>query len=157
MKKRAATHAALAHRSAATAIKAGKAMSAAAEVIAARANLCASPTGVSGVEMNLMVSEKVAAFSEAGAALSRGASDMAGHGASYVQAEAAAAQRGAAQLAACRTPMELFALQSRLFTDFVARGMAYGLDLNTAATKTGEDALHPIHKVVAANAKRLKK
>ncbi len=152
MPKRIAAHAALAKRSAATAIKAGQAMSAAGDVIAARTS-----TPASNAELNLMVSEKVAAFSEAGAALGKGATDMATHGAAYLQAEAVAASRGAAQLAACRTPMELFALQSRLFTDFVSRGMTYGLDLNTAATKTGEDALHPIHKVVAANQKRLKK
>jgi hypothetical protein len=157
MAKRITDHAALAKRSAATAVKAGEAMSHAAEVIAARSNLWASPGLASSTEMNLMVSEKVAAFSEAGAALSKGATDMAGHSAAYIQAEAAAAQRGAAQLAACRTPMELFALQGRLFTDFMTRSMALGLHLNTAATKAGEDALHPIHKTVAANQKRLKK
>jgi hypothetical protein len=145
-------HAALAQRSAVTAVKAGQAMSAAAEVIAARTSLGANPA-----EMNLMVTEKVAAFSEAGAAMAKGATAMANHGAAYAHAEAAAASRGAAALAACRNPLELFALQSRLFTDFVARGMALGLNLNTAATKTGEDALRPIHKTVSANQKRLKK
>lgn len=156
-RRSASSHIALAQCSAVTARKAGEAMSHAAEVITARTNLCANPTLEAGLEMNLMVTEKVAAFSEAGAALAEGAATIAGRSAAYAQAEAAAASRGAAELAACRTPLELFALQGRLFTDFVARGMAFGLHLNTAATKAGEDALHPIHKAVAANAKRLKK
>jgi hypothetical protein len=82
---------------------------------------------------------------------------MASRRAAYAGAEAAAAGRGVAALAGCRTPMELFALQGRLMTAFVARGMAFGLSMNTMATKTGEDALHPIHKTVSANHKRLKK
>jgi hypothetical protein len=157
----AASHAQLALRSAVTARKAGEAMNSAAAVIAARTEMaalaCATPSVETGLEMNLMVTEKVAAFSEAGAALAKGAGDMAGRTAAYASEEAAAAARNAAALAACRSPMEMFALQGRLMSEFVTRGMAYSLSLNTLATRTGEKALHPVHKAVSANHKRLKK
>lgn len=150
-------HAGLALRSAATARKAGETMNGAAEVIAARTNLACTQTPMqTGLEVNLMLSEKLSAFSEAGAVIAQGAGEMAGHGAAYAGEEAAAAGRAAAAMAACRNPMEMFALQGRLMSEFVTRGMAFGHSLNTVATQTGEDALHPIHKTVAANQKRLK-
>ena len=63
-------HAKLALRSAATARKAGEAINSAAAVIAARTEMACTQTPLeTGLEVNLMVSEKVAAFSEAGAAL----------------------------------------------------------------------------------------
>jgi len=136
MKKR-VDHFDLAQRSAATARKAGEAMESAGHVIAARTEMAAlayaNPSVATGIEMNLMVSEKVVALSEAGATL-------------YALA-----------LTTCRSPIELFALQGRLMSEFVTRGMAFGLGLNTLATRTGEQVMDPIHKTVTANHKRLKK
>ncbi|HTI67432.1 MAG TPA: phasin family protein [Caulobacteraceae bacterium] len=160
MKKR-VDHFDLAQRSAATARKAGEAMESAGHVIAARTEMAAlayaNPSVATGIEMNLMVSEKVVALSEAGATLAQGAGDMAGHGVQYATEEVSAAGRYALALTTCRSPIELFALQGRLMSEFVTRGMAFGLGLNTLATRTGEQVMDPIHKTVTANHKRLKK
>jgi hypothetical protein len=146
-------------RSAATAMKAHEAFGAAASVIAARSGM----TGLTYAnaadateELGLMVTEKVAAFSEAGAAVSAGASEAASRHARFATDEAVAAGRSMTQLAACRSPMEVLQLQTRLATEFWSRSMAYGMGLNALACRTGERALHPVHKAVVANDKRLK-
>lgn len=147
-------------RSAATAMKAQEALGAAAGVIAARAEMTAlayaNPSAEAGVELGLMVTEKVAAFSESAAAVAAGAADFAGRGARYAADEAAAGARGMAQLADCRTPAELLSLQGRLVADFWGRSLAYGLGLNVAAARAGERALAPVHRTVTANHRRLK-
>ena len=145
-------------RTASTARKTQETLNAAANVIAARtAPDRMTPTIENGVEFNLMVSEKVAAFSEAGAAVAAGAQAMAGQGARYAVDEAAAASRGMAQLSACTTPAELMMVQGRLMADFFSRSLAFGMGLNTLAVRTGDKALAPVHKTVTANDKRLKK
>ena len=163
MKKRESRNApaAIALRSAAHALKAGETFGAAAAVIAARTEMASlamtNPTAENDAEMSLMLSEKLEAFGESGAALAKGAQTMASRGARYAAEEAAAAGRGIADLAACRSPAELVLTQGRLFTDFFTRGIAYGFGINALATRTGERAMGPIHKTVTANHKRLKK
>jgi hypothetical protein len=151
---------ATARRSANTAFKAHETMGAAAEVIAARTEMAAlamtNPSVETTAEMNLMVAEKVAAFSEAGAAMTVGATAMAGKGARYAADEVAAAGVGMAQLTACRSPLELMMVQSRLATDFFNRSMAYGIGMNALVARTGDKALAPVHKAVTANSRRLK-
>ena len=151
--------ASVARRSTATARKAHETFEAAASVIAARtgAKAMASYTSDGGAEIGLMVSEKVAAFSEAGAAVAAGAADIAGHGAAYAGKEAEAAHQAMAKLAACRTPVQLMSLQGQLMADFLGRSLNYGLGVNALIARTGEDALHPIHRTVTANDRRLKK
>jgi hypothetical protein len=153
--------AAIALRSAASAMKAGETLGAAAAVIAARTEMAtlaiANPNAENDAEMSLMVSEKLEAFTESGAALAKGAQTMASRGARYAAEEAAAAGRGIADLAACKSPAELMLTQSRLMTNFLTRSIAYGFGLNALAARTGERAMGPIHKTVTANHKRLKK
>ena len=145
-------------RTASTVRKTQETLDAAANVIAARtAPGRMTPTLENGVEFNLMVSEKVAAFSEAGAAVAAGAQAMAGQSARYAADEAAAAGRGFAQLSACKTPAEMMMVQGRLMADFFTRGMAYSMGLNTLVARTGDKALAPVHKTVTANDRRLKK
>ena len=148
--------AAVARRSAATATRAHETLAAAASVIAARSEMAATGHAGSDAEMELMVSEKVAAFSEAGAAMAAGAADLAGRSAAYAAREAQAASSGMARMAAVRSPLELFSLQSRLITDFLGRTLAFGMGLNSLAARTGERALEPVHRTVTANDKRLK-
>lgn len=148
-------------RNAATAMKASEAVGAAASVIAARAELaalhCAQPTVETGVEMGLMVTEKLGAFSEAGAAVAAGAADIAGRGARFAAQEAAEAGKAWMQLAACKTPVELMTVQTQLLTGFLGRSYAYSLGVNASAARTGEKAIAPVHKAVTANEKRLGK
>jgi hypothetical protein len=145
-----------ARRSANTAQMAQETMGAAASVIAARTMDMANPTADTAAEMNLMVSEKIAAFTEAGAAMTAGATTMANQGARYAADEATAANRGFSQLAACRTPLEMLMVQGRLVSDFFGRSVAYGMGLNALVARTGDKALAPVHKTVTANHKRLK-
>jgi hypothetical protein len=148
-------------RSAATALKTQEALGAAASVIAARTEMAAlalaNPTAEAGAELQLMVTEKVAAFSEAGAAMAAGAQAMVDRGARFAADEAAAAGRSVAQLSACSTPLEAMTVQSRLMVDFFDRSLAYGLGLNTLMARTGDRVLAPVHKAVTANDRRLKK
>ena len=145
-------------RTASTARKTQETLDAAANVIAARLSPeRMTPTIENGVEMNLMVSEKVAAFSEAGVAVAAGAQAMAGQSARYAADEAVKAGQGMARLAQCKTPAEMMMVQGRLMADFFTRSMAYGMGLNTLVARTGDKALAPVHKTVTANDKRLKK
>jgi hypothetical protein len=152
---------AAARRSAATALKAHEALGAAAGVIAARAEMTAlavaQPSAEANAELGLMVTEKVAAFSEAAAAVAAGAADLAGRNARYAAEEAMAATRAMARIADCRTPAELMGLHGQLITDFWGRSLAHGLGLNAVAVRTGEKALAPVHKTVTANHRRLTK
>ena len=158
--KRLTRSAAVARRTATTATRAHETMTAAASVIAARSEMAAlsytNPSAETDAEMGLMVSEKVAAFSEAGAAMAVGAADLANRSAVYATREAAAASSGLAQLARARSPLEFLNVQSRLVADFFGRGLAYGLGLNAIAARTGDRALAPVHRAVTANDRRLK-
>jgi hypothetical protein len=146
-------------RGAATAFKAGEAVSAAAAVIAARTELAAlhaaRPTVESTLEMGLMVTEKMEAFGQSGAAVASGAADIAGRGARYVAKEAHEAGKALTQLAACRTPAEFFAVQARMMTGLLGRAYAHGVSVHSVASRTGEKALAPVHKAVTANKRRL--
>lgn len=148
-------------RSAASAVKAGETLGAAAAVIAARTEMAAlalaNPSAENDAEMSRMVSEKLTAFGQSGAALARSAQVLAGHGARYAADEAAAAGRGLADLAACRNPVELMQTHGRLMTDFFARAVAHSLDVGAVAHRAGERALAPVHRTVADNARRLRK
>jgi hypothetical protein len=146
-------------RGAATAFKAGEAVSAAAAVIAARTELAAlhatRPTVESAAEMGLMVTEKMQAFGQSGVAVASGAADLAGRGARYVAQEAQEAGKALTQFSACRTPAEFFAVQARLMTGLLGRAYAHGVSVHSVATRTGEKALAPVHKAVTANKRRL--
>jgi hypothetical protein len=145
-------------RTASTARKTQETLDAAANVIAARMSpAMMTPTVANGIEFNLMVSEKVAAFSEAGAAVAAGAQAMAGQSARYAVDEAAAAGQGMVRLTACKTPAEMMMVQGKLMADFFSRGLAYGMGLNTLVARTGDKALSPVHKTVTDNHKRLNK
>jgi hypothetical protein len=161
-KRRSASRAAAdAKRSAVAAFKVHEALGAAANVIAARTELAAlavaNPTAEAGRELNLMVTEKVAAFSKAGAEVVAGAQAMAGHGARYAADEATAAGKGLARLSACRSPAEMALVQGELMADFVSRSLSFGFGLNSLAVRTGSRALSPVHKAVTANERRLNK
>ena len=142
-------------------MKAHEALGAAASVIAIRTEMamlaCGRPSAEASAEMALMVSEKMDAFAKSGGAISAGAADLAEHGALYATDEVAAASEGWMKLAACRTPAELFNVQSQLLTGWLNRTYNFGVGVNAAAAKTGEQALAPLHLAVTANDKRLRK
>jgi len=148
-------------RAAATTLKAQEALAASASVIAARAEMAAlalaAPSAEANAEMGLMVTEKLTAFSEAGAATAAGAADLAAQSLRYATEEASAAADAMAKLSRCRTPLDLFDLQTRMAAGFFGRSLAFGLSAGASAARTGGKALAPIHRTVTANHKRLKR
>ena len=147
-------------RSAGTAIRAGQAMNAAAGVIAARTEMAAldpaNPSAATQVEMGRMVSEKVEAFSKAGAATAEGAAEIARQTSRYAADEADKAGKGLEKLARCKTPAEVAQVQTRLATDFFSRSLSFGMAMNALMVRTGENALRPVHRAVTRNHKRLR-
>lgn len=134
-------------------------MEAAGAVIVARTNMafeaCSKPSFETTAEMGLMVTEKMAALSESGRAISVGASELAGQGAAYASGEFAAAGKGWMDLAACKSPFELMQVQNRLMTGFLDRAYRYAVGAGETAAKTGEVAIRPVHTTVTANRARL--
>ena len=147
-------------RGAANAARAQETATAAGGVIAKRTSMAAeamfSPSASTDAEMSRMVSEKTAAFSAAGAAIAKGSAAAAQSSTRYAMDEAAHAAGAMGKLSACRTPMDLFNLQTRLTLDLFSRGMTQSLSLGAQATRMGEKALGPVHRTVMANARRLK-
>jgi hypothetical protein len=134
--------------------------SAAASVIAARMEMgraaLAAPNIEAIGEATAMVTEKVLAFSEAGAAMAGRSGEMAARQMRYAMDETERAGAAVARLAKCKTPMDLAMAQSELAFDFLTRGFAHGMSLGAMALRTGEAGLKPIHRTVTANARRLK-
>lgn len=118
---------------------------------------CAQPSAETSAEMALMMTEKMEAFSQSGEAVAAGAAELAGQGALYASKEVAAAGEGLMRLAACRTPFELFNVQSQLVAGWLNRTYSFGLGINASAAKTGEQALAPVHRSVTSNDRRLRK
>lgn len=147
-------------RAAATLMKGHDAAHAACGVIGVRTGMAAealfAPTAANNAEMSLMVTEKTAAFARAGAAMAKGAARASRDASRFVTDEAAHAGKALSRLAACRNPGELLAMQGRLAWDMWARGLAHGISAGATATRTGQAALHPVHRTVTANARRLK-
>lgn len=148
-------------RNAGSAIRTQQALGAAAAVITARTEMaalgCANPSAATRAEMGLMVTEKVDAFAKAGAVVADGAGQIARRSASYAVDETLAAAGAFSRLASCRSPAEAALLQTKLAADFLTRSFTFGLAMNALATRTGDNALRPIHRAVTANEKRLKK
>jgi hypothetical protein len=142
------------------ALRAQEAASAAASVIAARMEMgraaLAAPTPEAMGEATAMVTEKMLAFSEAGAAVAGRSGEIAARQMRYAMDETEHAGAAVARLAGCRTPMDLAVAQSQLALDFFTRGFAHGMSMGAMALRTGEAGLRPIHRTVTANARRLK-
>lgn len=95
-------------------------------------------------ELSLMVPEKLAAFSLAGSAVASAWWTM--------QADWAAEARHIARVMTGSRPPTLGEM-----ADLSSRSLALGLRTFEASTRIGRDALAPIERTAAANARRLKK
>jgi hypothetical protein len=142
------------------AFRAQEAATAAASVIAARMEMACAALSTPNVEAmgeaTAMVTEKMLAFSEAGAAVSGRSGQMAARQVHYAMDETERAGAAVAKLATCKTPMDLAMTQSQLTLDFFTRSFAHGMSMGAMALRTGEAGLRPIHRTVTANARRLK-
>jgi len=142
------------------AARAHDAATAAASVIAARMEMgrvaMGAPSLEAANEAAAMITEKVAAFSQAGAAMAGSAGELAARQMRYAMDETARGGAAVAKLAACKTPMDLAMAQSQIAMDFFTRGFTHSVSLGALAMRAGDAGLRPIHKAVTANAKRLK-
>lgn len=114
------------------------------------------PSAAGLIEMGLMGSEKVEAFSSAGASLAAAASEIAGKAARVTQREAEAFQQAGARALAAETPAALAAVQAGYLTGLWSRAWSDALALGAASVTAQAEALKPIRDAAVANAQRLK-
>lgn len=106
-------------------------------------------------EFSLMTSEKVAAFSDAGAAMLDEMQDLNRELIDFAARQAANATQALVDLATAETPAAIFEVQQRFMMDFWTRGSAHALKLATLGSGLSAQVLRPVHSAATANAKRL--
>jgi hypothetical protein len=115
------------------------------------------PTNADHLEFSRMIPEKMEAFSAASAVLQRRSGEFVAEIARFAGAEAAIAMRAARELALCRSPVDVIALNSRLALAWFGRAVSQSVALGTLAMSAGGAALVPVHRAATANARRLRK
>jgi hypothetical protein len=146
---------------ASTSLKGGELAVASGRVIAERAALGVAalidPSTADHIEFARMVPEKMKAFSAASAALQRRSGEFVAEMARFAGTEAALALSAAGQLALCRSPADLLALQNRLAVAWFGRAVSQSLALGALAVGAGGAALAPVHRAATGNARRLQR
>lgn len=150
-------------RTAASAAKAtllhGELASAAGRVIAKRATLGAAalldPSNADHAEFLRVVPEKAAAFSASGMALYRWATELASQMAWTTSAEAVSATRASTELALCRSPAAVIAVQTRFAVRWFERALSQSLAVSALVMRSQGAILAPLHRAATANARRL--
>jgi len=136
-------------------------LTAAGDVVSARLRILASavsdPRKTDLVEMSLMSSEKVEALSRSAAAVSRAVGEIGGRLGAGAMAEAGLASRCAVAVAAAPSPAAAFAAQWSYGAGWWDRAADQLLALQSLVLKSQADALRPIARTAAANARRLRK
>jgi Phasin protein len=145
----------------ATTLKGGELALAAGEVIAKRVALgaaaLADPATADHREFTRMIAEKATALAAVGAIVQERSGAVMAEMTRIAHNEAAVALDAAGQLARCRTPAELVAVQSRIALGWVARAASQSLALAALATSAGGAMLAPVHRAAGANARRLRR
>jgi hypothetical protein len=113
------------------------------------------PVALSNPEFTLMVREKVEAFARAFGAVGGGFQVMQGIWMAAAVGQSMATAQAMAALAACRTPEQVVAVQRRYIEAVTTDAAAAGSRFVHAAAEIAGSGLLPVHKVAAANAKRL--
>lgn len=130
-------------------------------VIAARMGLAATamadPARADGAEFQRMLSEKVDAFSAASQIMAQRSATLGFELARLGAAEAAAAQRGLADVALAGSPAAALAAQARLVGAFWGRAWANAALLTQLGLRAQSAALAPVQRTVRANARRLRR
>jgi hypothetical protein len=133
---------------------------AAGEVIAHRMALGAQamidPAGADHAEFSTMITEKVAAFAQAGAASLAHSGRAASRVLDYAAAEMAATTRAAAAISRASSPAALAFAGTHIMMDWFTRAMAQSMDVARMAGQMQSAALAPIHRTATRNARRLK-
>ncbi|HYD30631.1 MAG TPA: phasin family protein [Azospirillaceae bacterium] len=142
-----------------TALAAREMAAAAGKVIGYRTALMAEalgdPVAMTNPEFTLMGSEKVEAATESAFAMADGIRALADAWNLWMATQARAAFGAAADLAACRTPLDLVTLQQRYVESVLTGSMASGSRLAVGTARLIDAGLVPLHRTAMANARRL--
>jgi Phasin protein len=142
-----------------TAAHTGELALAAGRVVAARQALgleaLAQPLTADHAEFARMISEKVAAFSDAALAAGHRSAKIAQQATRFAATDATLAAGAALRLWSCRSPADLFALQSRFAAAWFDRAASRSIAVASAATNAQRDMLAPIHAAATGNDRRL--
>jgi hypothetical protein len=151
----------LARSSAVNARKTGELAMASGEVIARRVAMGADALGRPSVaavgEAVEMISEKGIAMTRSGMAAAQSMGELTSRCATLALEETAILGRTMAEVARCRTPMELAWVQGQHAYGAFGRLMSQGLTLATLAAAANGATLAPFHTAATANARRLRK
>jgi hypothetical protein len=131
------------------------------EVIAKRlalgAQALADPAGADHAEFSRMVTEKMTAFSQAGAASLAHSGKAASLAMNYVAGEIAASTRAAAAISrAADNPASLAVAGAGIMMDWFGRAFEQSLAVAGLAGQMQSAAMKPIHRTAKRNARRLK-
>jgi hypothetical protein len=128
-------------------------------VIAKRTALGAAamsnPAATDVVEFSKLVPEKAKAATAATNIFLRRSLTMGGHVARITAEEIGFANRAAGELAACRSPQAILAVQSGFALAWMGRAVSYSLSAADFLVRSGSAVLHPYHRAATGNARRL--
>jgi hypothetical protein len=146
---------------ASTTLKGGELAIASGRVIAERAALgvaaLVDPGTADHAEFARMGPEKMKAFASAGSVLQRRSGAFVEEMARFAGVEAALALRAAGELALCRSPVDVLALNNRLALAWFGRAVSHAVALGALTVAAGGAALVPVHRAATGNARRLQK
>lgn len=108
-------------------------------------------------EFSLMTSEKVAAFSDAGAVMMGEMQDLNREVMKFVTQQTVGTAQAVFELGSAQSPTAMFEVQQRFFMDSWARGSAHAFKLAALGSGVSAQVLAPVHSAATANAKRLTK
>jgi hypothetical protein len=137
----------------------GELARAAGRVVAKRSTLGAAallhPSNADHAEFSRLVPEKAAAFSASGMALYRWAAEVAVQMARTTSDEVASVTRASTELALCRSPTAVVAVQTRFAVGWFERALSQSLAASALAMRSQGAMLAPLHRAATANARRL--
>lgn len=132
---------------------------AAGHVVAKRASLAllamADPAQADHAEFARILPEKAAAFSAAATALMRGSETLVRQAAEFASSEMVAATKTGGELALCRTPTAVAAVQGRHATAWFFRALSQSIAVGALAMQTYGAVMAPVQRVAVGNARRL--
>jgi hypothetical protein len=107
------------------------------------------------VEFGRIVPEKIAAFRASAITLMRCSREITQQATRFVTSEMANATAAAADLARCRTPAAIVAVQSRFATGWFFRALSQSIAVGALAMRSYGDVMAPVHQVAVRNSRRL--
>jgi hypothetical protein len=137
------------------AVRSAELVSASGNVIATRLAGLYGPPSASQAELARMIPEKVTAVTAATMALASRSSGMMQQFARFAADEATIATQSAADLAQCRTPYEMLAVQSLWTAGWLARAMTQSIAVGASIVHCQGAMLTPFHRAATGNATRL--